>query len=282
MLSLSIALLTRNRPASLERCVASVRSQSVQPDEIVISDDSEGSDRAAVQAIAQRWDCRYIPGPQRGLYANRNHTALACTSTHIRTMDDDHCLPPGHLEQCWQAIHRDPAAIWTTGERGYVDGEFYCHSDRANQLCPSGVGMRITNPDDNWGIADGSTIYPRTVFDRGLRMVDDFNSYGESFLEFGAYLYRHGFKSRCIPAAYVEHYADRLTITRRSRGIYISRLYASIAFNRYFCPDRRRLLRYCLTYSRHLAPHFADLPRTWNRVRDRWQSLPPIHPPPQC
>ncbi|MFM6022178.1 MAG: glycosyltransferase family 2 protein, partial [Dolichospermum sp.] len=38
---LSIALVTRNRPESLERCLKSLRSQNVQPFEVVISDDSD-------------------------------------------------------------------------------------------------------------------------------------------------------------------------------------------------------------------------------------------------
>lgn len=276
MLKLSVALLTRNRPQSLATCLASVRSASVQPTEIIVSDDSDPEFQGENEAIAQRWDCHYIQGPRRGLYANRNHAALACTGTHIRTMDDDHRFPPDHFAQCWEAIKADPQAIWTTGERCYFDGVFHCHTERANQLCTSGVGLGITNPDDNWGIADGSTIYPRTVFDRGFRMIESFNSYGESFLEFGAYLYAHGFKSRCIPGAYVEHYCDRTVITRRPLGMYVSRLYASIAFNRYFCPHRLRLLRYILTYSRYLAPHynlFTYIPQIWRDVETRWEKV---------
>ena len=43
---LSVALVTRNRPASLERTLKSLRAQSVQPWNVIISDDSD-ADQAA-------------------------------------------------------------------------------------------------------------------------------------------------------------------------------------------------------------------------------------------
>ena len=47
---LSVALLTRNRPESLRRCLASLRAQDCQPSEIIVSDDSD--DPSAAAAIA--------------------------------------------------------------------------------------------------------------------------------------------------------------------------------------------------------------------------------------
>src|SRR6516165_5790031 len=116
---LSVALVTRNRPGSLERAIASLRAQDEQPFEVVISDDSDDEFVSEIEAIAQKFGCRYVRGLRRGLYANRNFAALNCAGTHIRTMDDGHILPNGHLEQCLAAVREDPAAIWTTGERGF-------------------------------------------------------------------------------------------------------------------------------------------------------------------
>lgn len=270
---LSVALITRNRPESLDRALASLRAQSRQPHEVLISDNSDPDYAGATAALAQRWDCRYLLAPVRGMYPNRNFAATQCTGTHIHTMDDDHIWPPEHLEKCWAAVERDRQAIWTTGERGFIDGELYAHVARANQLSPSGVGVGITNPDDNWGIADGSTIYPRAVFDRGFRLLEAFGGYGASYLEFGAYLYQQGFKSRSIPGAYVEHYADRSILTRRPVSMYRSRLYASIAYNRYFRPHPGRLARYLLTYSWHLRQAHNPilyLPEVLAQVEQRW------------
>ncbi|MDB9311793.1 glycosyltransferase family 2 protein [Spirulina sp. CS-785/01] len=272
---LSIALLTRNRPESLNECLESVRSQSVQPFEVVVSDNSDPDLATDTKAVADRWDCRYITGSLRGLCSNRNHAAVACQGTHIRTMDDDHILPPDHLKKCLEAIQSDPHSIWTTGEIGYIEGEFYNQAETANQLSPSGVGIGITNPNDNWGIADGSTIYPRTIYDQGFRMLEDYE-YGESSLEFGAYLYANGFRSRCILGVYVEHYAEAATITRRPLSMYESRLYSSICYNLYFQKNYALFLRYLGSYSWRLRQHkniLTYLPQMLNKVYNRWGNI---------
>ena len=144
----SVALVTRNGPERLERCLQSLRSQNIQPFEVVISDDSDPAQTGLTREIAERYGCRYIDGPRRGLYANRNRAALACRGTHIRTMDDDHVMPEGHFELCFEAVRQDPEAVWTTGEVGFIDGKFYDRCEFASQLHPSGVGMKPQNPDE--------------------------------------------------------------------------------------------------------------------------------------
>jgi glycosyltransferase involved in cell wall biosynthesis len=259
---LSVAIVTRNRPDSLERCLQAVRAQSIQPFEVIVSDDSAPEEAVRVRTLAREYGCSYWAGPRRGLYANRNFAAERCHGSHIRTMDDDHVLPPEHFVRCLEAVNSDPRAIWTTGEIGYLEGKLVGVSEVANQLDPSGFGRAVINRDDNWGIADGSTIYPREVFDRGFRMVEDF-AFGPSYLEFGAYLYRRGWICRCVPEAMVEHHATGL-----SRPDPISHLFASICFNRYFRPDTFQLVR-------HVAPRWRrwkQLPKLFERAKERWKA----------
>jgi glycosyltransferase involved in cell wall biosynthesis len=259
---ISVALVTCNRSNSLERCLASLRAQSVQPFEVFVSDDSQGDEAGRTREVAMRFGCVYLVGPHRGLYANRNFAAIQCKGSHIRTMDDDHTLPADHFAQCLEALKADPAAIWTTGEIGYLAGEFVGIAKVANQLGPSGVGEAVQDGDDNWGIADGSTIYPREAFDRGFRMVEEFG-FGSSYLEFGAYLYKNGWKCRCIPEALVEHHAGFYSNPDR-----VSHLFASICFNRYFRPDPLRLAQY-------LAPHWRDwmkLRKLFEKAGRRWKA----------
>ena len=119
---LSVALVTRNRPGSLRRCLESLRAQSVQPFEVVVSDDSSKEFADENRRIAAEFCCRHEEGPGRGLYANRNAAALRCAGTHMRTVDDDHTFPPDHFEQCRAAVEEDPCAVWTTGEWSFLDG----------------------------------------------------------------------------------------------------------------------------------------------------------------
>ncbi len=274
-LRLSVAVVTRNRPDSLDRALASLRSQPVQPYEVLVSDNSDGEYVPLTRAVVEQWDCRYLPGSQRGLASNRNRVARACEGTHVRTMDDDHALPAGHLERCLAAIASDPEAIWTTGEISFVDGAYWMSAAVANQLTPAGVGRSITNPDDNWGIADGSTTYPRAVFERGLFMLEDYEHDGNS-LEYGAYLYRHGFRSRSIPDAPIEHYMTAESLHRRPPRMFESRLFASLCYNLYFRPHYVRAGRYALPYLWRLRDRHNPaqlLPTMLAAIRQRWEPL---------
>jgi hypothetical protein len=92
--------------------------------------------------------------------------------------------------------------------------------------------------------------------------VEEF-PFGSSYLEFGAYLYKNGWKCRCIPEAVVEHHTALL-----SGPDTLSQLFASICFNRYFRPDMRRLVR-------HLVPQWRNwiqLPNLFEKANRRWKA----------
>jgi glycosyltransferase involved in cell wall biosynthesis len=273
----SVALVTRNRPDSLRRCLASLRGQSAQPFEVLVSDDSDAAFSEKTRAVADEFSCRYQPGPRSGLYANRNAAALACKGTHIRTMDDDHTFPPGHFAACLAAVKSDPAAVWTTGETGYVDGVFQGRSERATQLHPSGVGGPVADPDDNWAVADGSTIYPAAVFASGLRMVEEFG-FGSAYLEFGAFLRAHGFRSRCVPDALVEHHARSADLARDD---FESRLFSCLCFNLWFHRHPvAAALRIGAFVLRAPVRTMTQFPRLFQMARARWVGVPPCGSPP--
>lgn len=265
-----MALVTRERPESLRRCLESLRAQGEQPFEVVVSDDSDDTRSATVRRIAGEFRCRWVAGPRRGLYANRNSAARQCAGTHIRTMDDDHTFPVDHFSQCLDAVRSDPRAVWTTGEISFLDGKFHDKTERASQLHPSGGGGPVGDPDDNWAIADGSTIYPAEVFARGLSIVEDF-AFGASYLEFGAYLYRHGYRSRCVRGALVEHHAGAETL---SRDLAESNVFASLCFNLYFRRSLALAAKHCLSYGLRKPRLFGALPRLRARARARWSSIP--------
>jgi glycosyltransferase involved in cell wall biosynthesis len=263
-----------NRPASLDLTLASLKAQSCQPFEIVIADDSDQKHARSVMELAEKWGCRYLEGPRRGLYANRNHSLLSCAGSHVRTMDDDHRLPTGHLEACLKAVESDPNSIWTVGESGFIDGIYIGTLPTASQLHASGLGTAVTNLDDNWAIADGSTIYPCQVFQSGYRMVERFN-FGSSYLEFGAYLYSRGFKSRCVRGTVVEHYTQRQTIDRmKELGVIESQLFSSLCFNLYFRPNSFLAFKYiaaCIAEAKLDPGILKGLPKIVRTVQERWE-----------
>jgi glycosyltransferase involved in cell wall biosynthesis len=206
-ISLSVALVTRNRPASLERTLASLQPQRSHVMEVIISDDSNSEQSGEVERVAHQYYCKYIRGPQRGLYANRNHAASACRGTHVRTMDDDHEFPEGHFEKCIEALRQDSNSIWIIGEH-YPD-----ETDRSvPPPCPAQLvarGFSVVPPDsqDCWAISDGASMYPRSIFDRGIQYVESVK-FGAGYLEFGSRLHWLGHRIRQLLTTYLIHHFD--------------------------------------------------------------------------
>jgi glycosyltransferase involved in cell wall biosynthesis len=226
--SLTIAIVTRNRAASLKRLLTSLEPQRNGALEVLISDDSDGHGAEMTRDLADAFGCSYMPGPRRGLYANRNASALKSQTTHVRTMDDDHELPPGHIEACLAAISRDPEAVWTLSELRPGDPQGDGRGVPPGQLNARGFSEPPAPGASCWAIADGATIYPRSIFTSGHLFVDDF-VYGAAYLEFGSRLHSAGFRIRHLEETYVIHHAaTRSTVDRRAD--LASRFFAMLAY----------------------------------------------------
>lgn len=241
---LSVALVTRNRPESLARTLRSLRAQAMQPFEVVISDDSDESNGAAIRRLAQAYGCRYVTGPRRGLYANRNRAALACRGTHVRTMDDDHEFPPQHLEACLAAVRRDPTSVWVIGELNPGE-EGHKHPRGPGQLHARGYAVAPADPDSSWAISDGASIYPRALFDHPSTRYAEAFVFGASYLELGSRLEWLGVRIRELNTTYVIHHYDaaRRSIDDRTTEL-ASRVFAMLCHSRIY---RRQLANQFLT-----------------------------------
>lgn len=204
---LSVALVTRNRPESLERTLQSLREQRVQPFEVVVSDDSDPEYVDEVQRIAEAYDCRYVEGPKEGLYPNRNRAAQACRGSHVRTMDDDHEFPEGHVEACMEAIRSDPNAVWVIGEKNYSTGLDTDAIARPGEIHPRGHTVIPEDDQHSKAIADGSAIFPKKVFsEEGGYREKPWAGY--LYLELGSRLKSRGLRIREVKDTHVLHKDD--------------------------------------------------------------------------
>jgi glycosyltransferase involved in cell wall biosynthesis len=242
---LSVALVTRNRPDSLNRCLKSLRSQSLQPFEVIVSDDSDPELAPETEAIAKRWDCHYIIGPRQGLYANRNHAALACKGTHIRTMDDDHEFPENHFQTIHRVLESDPNSIWTIGEyweEPTPSSTFY----PPGEIQPRGFSKLPPNLDDCFAISDGAAIYPRQVFENH-RFLEVFK-FGSLYLEFGARLKALGYRIRYFPDTYIIHHyiAEKRSFNDKNMQRKTAFLSAYLTYSNYFFSMLKKIE--CLSY----------------------------------
>jgi glycosyltransferase involved in cell wall biosynthesis len=237
-ITLSVALVTRNRPESLERTLRSLRAQSVQPGEVVVSDDSDDGFVPAIADLSERYQCRHVIGPRNGLYANRNHAARQCQGAYIRTMDDDHEFPPGHFEACVAAIDSDPDAIWVIGER-YPANSPDVPTCMPAELTARGYSRLPDDPDHCWAISCGASIYPRFLIDRDILNADYFK-FGPLYLEYGSRLHWLGYRIRHLRGTHVIHHLDLATRSWLSQEIDLSsKLFATMCHTRLYQPSLR-------------------------------------------
>lgn len=199
--TISVALVTCNLPDYLNRCLESIRSQSLQPYEIVVSDDSTPEIAPENEEIALKCDCQYIKGPRRGLQANLNNAALACRGTHVRIVNDDHIFPEDHFKIMYNTVKSDPESLWLLGEY-YEYPNPQSHLHLPGEVQPRGFHKPITNFDDCFAISGGSAIIPRKIFDKH-RFLEAFGYVCD--LEFGPRLNALGYRIRYCPDTYVIH-----------------------------------------------------------------------------
>jgi glycosyltransferase involved in cell wall biosynthesis len=203
-IAISVALVTRDRPEHLRRCLESWRRQTHQPFEIVVSDDSEGDEAQRRNwELAEEFRCRHVQGPRRGLYANRNCAAQACRGSHVLTADDDHTHPTDYLESIHRLAQHDPRRVWIFGELvpSRPDIALVCPAE----LRRNGTFGPPADPQSCAAIADGASLIPAPAFAGGVRYDEEY-LFGPLWYLFGRKLQLAGWRISFSPATHVWHH----------------------------------------------------------------------------
>jgi glycosyltransferase involved in cell wall biosynthesis len=101
--TLSVAIITRNEEANLERTLTTVE----WADEIVIVD-SGSSDRT--EEIARRFGARFFDEPWKGFAAQKNSALEKCSCDWILSLDADEALSEELAKEIWEILHAEPDA----------------------------------------------------------------------------------------------------------------------------------------------------------------------------
>ena len=110
--SVSLVICTRDRPAELARCLASLSDQVRRPDEVLVVDNASRTDET--RQVCEAADVRYVREPRGGLDIARNTGARMSTGDIIAYTDDDVILHPAWLQQIVQAFDA-PDILAVTG-----------------------------------------------------------------------------------------------------------------------------------------------------------------------
>ena len=111
--SIAVAVCTRERPAELARCLASLSALSPPPREIVVVDNAPTSD--ATRTVTKDVPgVRYVREPRAGLAVARNTAVGATTADILAFTDDDVTVAPDWIAGL-QVAFADPEVLAVTG-----------------------------------------------------------------------------------------------------------------------------------------------------------------------
>jgi glycosyltransferase involved in cell wall biosynthesis len=109
-LTLSIVIGTKDRPASLERCLRSILGQTKRPDEVIIIDDGR-LDAATVLKSFEGTSVRaryFNKSHDRGLTKSRNLGIRESTGDVVMFLDDDVVLDERYVQSVLDIYERSP------------------------------------------------------------------------------------------------------------------------------------------------------------------------------
>lgn len=112
MTEISVAVCTRDRPALLQLCLASVQPQIDALSELIVIDSAPSG--PGVASIASAIGARYVMTPRRGLDVARNLALHTARGAIIAFIDDDAVAAPGWLEAL-RGSFADPSVACATG-----------------------------------------------------------------------------------------------------------------------------------------------------------------------
>ena len=112
MAELTLAICARNAPHIIGACLASIRAQTVPPDDLIVAVD-EANDSTA--AVARAHGARVIISGATGLYEARNAVLRACNTEYLAFTDADCVLVPDWIEQAKQVLDERPSVAAGTG-----------------------------------------------------------------------------------------------------------------------------------------------------------------------
>ncbi|MFN3613048.1 MAG: glycosyltransferase family A protein [Rubrimonas sp.] len=214
---LVLATLTRDRPASLRRCLTSLAAMTPPADvdvELLIVDNGSApaalaAARGAVAGWGGPWPARLVIEPEPGIPAARNRAvaeALAAGADALVFLDDDQTAPPDWLAtlcHVWRAEAADivkTPVLWAFDPPARHVEQFFGGLERLDRPGPARtvIGRHVST--------DGVLIGRRVLDDMALRFDPAMRVCGGSDTEFFARAHAAGARAILTRESYaVEH-----------------------------------------------------------------------------
>ncbi|KAK1186429.1 glycosyltransferase [Streptomyces sp. NBS 14/10] len=219
---ISAVVPTRGNPHMVARLLTSLRcsAQDLPPGtghEVIVVDDSEGSDKDAIVAASSRTGARYVRGPRR-VGAKRNVGVSLSRYSVILFIDSDCVATPGLLCAHLQA-HATPAAPSGRPVGAVAGPTVVDKADTAAAWRIVKSSVVVNSPwswpakfQEVWWAATSNLSVRREVFTAvGGFDPHTYTVVGGEDVDFGVRLHAAGYTTVCAREAVVSHEVDGIT-----------------------------------------------------------------------
>lgn len=228
---ISVCICTRNRPEDLAKAINSVLASHSPAHEIIVSDDSSGSDTR--EMVAARFPTVIlVEGPRKGLGANRNRALSAASGTHVAFIDDDVVMDPDFISRVTAIAQRNDALAIIAGVE--VNNGRVVHPENVTFLGHQAI--KYAPGETRETIVINATAFPIGMFRTTL--FDPLLVYGSDEIDLttrAAVL--HGYHIVFDEELRNAHYPSPTNRDYYSSFVEASRIY--VMFKKYFLVERR-------------------------------------------
>ena len=114
---ISIAIVTKNRPVKLRRCLESILKQSMLPDVVIIVDnDTKKSAKKVAFSFRKNLNLVYMVEPKPGVAQARNRVLVTCKTFYLGFVDDDCVLDKKWVETGLNTMKARKKATFVLGK----------------------------------------------------------------------------------------------------------------------------------------------------------------------
>jgi glycosyltransferase involved in cell wall biosynthesis len=264
-LTCSVVVCTRDRPHSLDECLAAISAGTRSANEVIVIDSAPKHTRA--EQIAARWGARYIYESRPGVSRARNRAARESKSDIVAFVDDD-AVPEGDWLGPLLTEFLDPAVALVGGK-----------------VMPPEADLNLLPTYAWFGIVDHGT--ERQVIDRSVPNWFELTNFASFVIGANMAIRRavfdnwDGFDHRLGPGALIprneESKAFFELVDCRYRVVYVPRSVVRHAFPRSQKQIRPRALRAIEASVAYMALLLWEQPthrkETWRYIRNKTKRL---------
>jgi O-antigen biosynthesis protein len=161
--SVSIVMLTRNRPAYLPHAIRSAGAQTHPELELVLvrdgGDPLDDASRQAVEALEFPAVLVEREGPAEGVARSRNEAIASARADAVAILDDDDLWEPSHVAHLAALLDRDPRV-----DVAYADARVRREDTGAERVIARDFDLAVLSRDDY--IPPSAMLIRRAAFER--------------------------------------------------------------------------------------------------------------------